>query len=339
MKNKTQYFLLVFFIGISFCVQAQLNLDVTGDGKISDENGDFFLFKVSGNNTGLEIRDSDGSGVYNQPYIDFSNDASVDYDVRFIFDADEIFTVDSRGHDFRFNTTSGEKVRFTNNGRVGIGTNTPLVGLHLSGNKKFRIDGTTTHTQFSSYNSGDGSGHVILQIDPTPSSNDKNSVVRLFRSVNAENVALIIMKGNNTTQINHVLHGRNNSYLSMTGNLGIGTTNTLGYKLAVKGNIGAEGIEVRTNYWADFVFENDYDLRSLEDVEKFIKENGHLPEIPSATEATSTPHNLGNMDVKLLQKIEELTLYTIEQEKVLQQQQQLIGELKIRLDKLENQNK
>ena len=86
------------------------------------------------------------------------------------------------------------------------------------------------------------------------------------------------------------------------------------------------------------------ELRSLDEVEKFINANGHLPEIPSAAEATTTPHNLGNMDVKLLQKVEELTLYTIEQEKTINNQEQLIEQqaqllqaMEQRLQQLEEQ--
>ncbi len=60
---------------------------------------------------------------------------------------------------------------------------------------------------------------------------------------------------------------------------------------------------------SDFVFENDYELRTLEEVEQHINEKGRLPEIPSETEVTENGINLGEMNAKLLQKIEELTLY------------------------------
>lgn len=98
------------------------------------------------------------------------------------------------------------------------------------------------------------------------------------------------------------------------GNVGIGTTNPGTFKLAVNGNIRAKEIKVETG-WSDFVFEDDYDLRTLEEVEGFIKTNKHLPEIPSAKEVKENGVELGEMDSKLLQKIEELTLYIIDQEK------------------------
>lgn len=98
------------------------------------------------------------------------------------------------------------------------------------------------------------------------------------------------------------------------GNMGIGTTNTLGFKLAVNGHLRAKEITVDTG-WADFVFQNDYSLPTLSDVEAHIKEKGHLQDIPSAKEVEENGIKLGAMNAKLLQKIEELMLYTIQQQK------------------------
>ncbi|MEO0528282.1 MAG: hypothetical protein AAFZ89_13710 [Bacteroidota bacterium] len=96
--------------------------------------------------------------------------------------------------------------------------------------------------------------------------------------------------------------------------LAIGATDTQGFKLAVNGKVRAKEVVVETG-WSDFVFENDYGLRSLDEVEKYIGENGHLPEIPSAKEVAENGVKLGEMDSKLLMKIEELTLYMIAQQK------------------------
>ena len=78
--------------------------------------------------------------------------------------------------------------------------------------------------------------------------------------------------------------------LSKNGQLGIGTTSTGSHKLAVEGSIGAREIKVEASGWPDFVFEKDYELRTLEEVEEHIKENGHLPEIPSEAEVTEKRH-------------------------------------------------
>jgi len=90
--------------------------------------------------------------------------------------------------------------------------------------------------------------------------------------------------------------------------------------------------------WADFVFEDDYKLPTLLAVEQHIIEKGHLQDIPSAKEVHKNGISLGQMDAKLLQKIEELTLYTIQQEKEIQSLKRIQQEnklLKARLDKIE----
>ncbi len=96
----------------------------------------------------------------------------------------------------------------------------------------------------------------------------------------------------------------------------IGTTEN-DAMLTVGGKIEAEEIEVK-DVGADFVFDEDYNLRSLGEVESFIKENGHLPEVAPASE-TKEGVNLGEFNQLLLQKVEELTLYIIEQEKRIQE--------------------
>ena len=80
--------------------------------------------------------------------------------------------------------------------------------------------------------------------------------------------------------------------------------------------------------WADYVFSNDYKLRPLKEVEEFINTNKHLPNIPSAAEVSKNGINLAEMNTKLLEKVEELTLYLLQQQKQLDEQKQQIEELK-----------
>ncbi len=96
-----------------------------------------------------------------------------------------------------------------------------------------------------------------------------------------------------------------------TGNIGMGTQDPGTYRLAVNGNVRAKEVRVETG-WSDFVFEKDYDLPTLEEVEGHIKAKGHLKDIPSAEEVAENGILLGEMDSKLLLKIEELTLYIID---------------------------
>lgn len=104
-------------------------------------------------------------------------------------------------------------------------------------------------------------------------------------------------------------------------NIGIGTSSFVDgadtYRLSVDGAIRASRVKVYTT-WADYVFEKDYKLPTLEEVEKHIAEKGHLQDIPSAKEVEQKGIELGEMNKLLLQKVEELTLYIIEMNKELQ---------------------
>jgi hypothetical protein len=102
--------------------------------------------------------------------------------------------------------------------------------------------------------------------------------------------------------------------LSQLGHLGIGTIPDATYRLSVNGSIRSKEVVVETG-WADYVFAKDYKLLPLADVEKFIKVNNHLPDIPSAKEIQNNGLKVAEVQTKMMQKIEELTLYVIEQSK------------------------
>lgn len=97
--------------------------------------------------------------------------------------------------------------------------------------------------------------------------------------------------------------------------------------LGVKGTLTAKEIIVTNTGWADFVFDKDYQLPSLKEVEEHICEKGYLPGIPPASEVKENGVNLNEINVKLLQKIEELTLYTIQQQKMIESMQAKIAKL------------
>ncbi|HXA01603.1 MAG TPA: hypothetical protein VNW99_06425 [Cytophagaceae bacterium] len=106
----------------------------------------------------------------------------------------------------------------------------------------------------------------------------------------------------------------------------------VGYSLYAVGGILTEKVKVALHSdavnWSDFVFDKSYKLRSLNEVEKFITKNKHLPEIPSAKEVYANGIDVAEMDAKLLMKIEELTLYMIEMQKeikALKKQNQELG--------------
>jgi len=110
-----------------------------------------------------------------------------------------------------------------------------------------------------------------------------------------------------------------------TGNVGIGTADPK-VRLAVNGEMLAKKVRITPNNWADFVFDSSYHLPSLQQLEHFITRHKHLPEMPSAKEVSDNDLELGQNQAKLLQKIEEMTLYLIAQEKALEEREERISE-------------
>ncbi len=126
------------------------------------------------------------------------------------------------------------------------------------------------------------------------------------------------------------------SNLFVNGKIGLGTTSTGSHKLAVEGSIGAREIVVESGGWSDFVFDNTYELKNLSEVESFINKNKHLPDVPSEQEVKEKGVNLGQMDAILLQKIEELTLYLIGQNKT---QKELMNTIQSQQTEIKNLKK
>jgi hypothetical protein len=129
------------------------------------------------------------------------------------------------------------------------------------------------------------------------------------------NATTINLAGQPLTNSQWVNNGSNINFSA--GMVSIGTTRTpLGFKLAVGGKIVAEELVVRvqTN-WPDYVFANDYKLPPLSEVKNYILANKHLPDFPSAQQVSDHGVTVGELNTTLVKKIEELTLYLIEQEK------------------------
>ncbi|UTN05111.1 hypothetical protein L0669_04210 [Flavobacterium bizetiae] len=151
------------------------------------------------------------------------------------------------------------------------------------------------------------------------------------------------------TESDHPLHliTNYNSKMSIltNGNVGIGISDPKN-KLDVNGTIHSKEVKVDMDGWSDFVFKKEYNLPTLNEVEKHIAEKGHLENIPSEAEVLKNGINLGEMNVKLLQKIEELTLYMIEMKKENEEltlytieQEKKNNKQSLRIDALEKENK
>jgi len=168
----------------------------------------------------------------------------------------------------------------------------------------------------------------------------ENSVFRLGKDVNYKPEYTFLVSGGSS-----LFEGN----AEVTGNVGIGTSDPGAYKLAVNGKIHTKEVKVDLVGWSDFVFEKEYSLPTLKEVAQHIQEKGHLKDIPSAKDVEENGIFLGEMDAKLLQKIEELTLYTLEQEEKIEQLEKQNAKfsdlsekmlaLQTRLEKIENTTK
>jgi len=187
-----------------------------------------------------------------------------------------------------------------------------------------------------------GNVATFLTTNTVDDSNEHNWSIRLGREYDYPNRTLdfgMVSDAHGTNPAFYVApKGIEVFRITESGKVGIGTADFSGdHKLRVEGSIGAREIKVEASGWSDFVFEKDYKLRTLEEVEKHIVEKGHLPEIPNETEVTKNGINLGEMNAKLLQKIEELTLYMIDINNQVKELKSENKELKEKVSSLENE--
>lgn len=189
-----------------------------------------------------------------------------------------------------FTANSGEKMTLSVAGNLGVGTTVPVYRLDVNGRMRLRHNGVTSGVWFN--NSSNVEASFIGQYT--------DNLFGIYG--NAWNLA--VNRNDGTVYL-----GSNNLDNE---NLNAGT----GYKLRVFGKIIGEEIRVQLKAaWPDYVFEKNYQKLSLNELEQFVNENKHLPNIPSAKEIEKDGHHLGEIQVKLIEKIEELTLYIIEQQK------------------------
>lgn len=193
------------------------------------------------------------------------------------------------------------------------------------------------------FNSATGSGFRAIR-GRSNTTGTQNTGLEIYSSYNGDDGASLFMFSNaaatnkgateiwssNTTTTGHafaVVHHPNASTwtglftVHNDGKVSIGNVNkntSSPYKLYVETGILTEKLKVAiatSTDWSDFVFANDYNLKPLSEVESFINKNKHLPDVPSASDMVTNGLDVAKMDAKLLQKIEELTLYVIEQQK------------------------
>ncbi|MEE1899613.1 hypothetical protein V1389_14790 [Flavobacterium rakeshii] len=254
---------------------------------------------------------------------------------------------------------------FPSSGNVGLGTSSPIVDLEVLDSGLLIPIGITNYnyayfgSRSTSRNTTSATGLLIKKkstLSPLPNPSTTSMILQtvsgnLDTSTNTYTLSSYLeFNARQTANMSRaaVTFGYQDNELmrvSRDGKVRISSTDIAtpaGYRLFVEDGILTEKVKVAvegTANWADYVFADGYNLMPLNEVEAFTKENKHLPNVPSAEEMVTEGLDVAQMDAKLLEKIEELTLYLIEQNKKLEIQNTQITELKAEIKELKKQNK
>ncbi|BDD12881.1 hypothetical protein FUAX_53130 (plasmid) [Fulvitalea axinellae] len=239
-----------------------------------------------------------------------------------------VMTFDSRRTDskavqvrplFAWNSYGQRRMTMDAEGNLGIGESDPLEALHITRNSSTRMGIRIFN---SLYGNNQGTMFLMKTGGSYVVTDQRNA--GLVESYND----LILSAAQGTGSINPSIRfqtgrigytGNTRMVIDSQGNVGIGTTEP-DSELTVAGKIHAREVKIDTQAGADFVFERDYELMDLSNLEAYVRKHKHLPEIAPAKEMEENGVNTGEFQIQLLQKIEELTLYAIEQEKVIKAQ-------------------
>lgn len=187
-----------------------------------------------------------------------------------------------------------ERVILQNGGNVGIGETFPAEKLHVNGNTM--IDGDAT----------------LNTVNPTIQLQNSD-VNKGFVQLSGDNIRIGTNSGNTDGKFVIRTNGGDRVFVDGSGNVNIGSqTDAPGYKLRVDGKMICEEVKVKlSSAWPDYVFEDEHQLMPVDELSKFIQLNKHLPNIPSAREVATNGIQVGDMQKRMMEKIEELTLYII----------------------------
>jgi hypothetical protein len=179
-------------------------------------------------------------------------------------------------------------LKLANNGNVGIGSAEPVGKLEVVGQDALRLVGYQPFLTLLDANAGYTRGRI--------QSANGNILFYPESFIVGGSPAVTIFSG--------------------SGNVGIGTPKETGYKLSVVGKIICEELKVQlAGNWPDYVFDKKYELMPLDELAKNIEQEKHLPGLPSAADVQQDGISVGEMQSKLLEKVEQLTLYVIQLQK------------------------
>ena len=299
-------------------------LDVAGD--IKTINGASGYYGIGSVHPGIDDADAD------RPNLGTSNKVErINYHTGLSFSAHSYYggiRFYNQGYSSTENNPyllSGAPVMTITDGNVGIGATSPSTKLHIDAPMS-DLDETVLKVSHRSATQKSGA-RIELGSGYSLSATSRIIGYSNPHITNASQLEFQTMDPDGQTW--HSL------YMDENGNIGIATTIPQS-KLAVNGTITTREVKVTDSGWSDFVFEKDYNLQNLNQVETYIKENKHLPDIPSAKQVEEEGLSMADMMKKQMQKIEELTLYVIEQNKQLSALKKENEEMKQQLEKLVN---
>ncbi len=191
------------------------------------------------------------------------------------------------GYPFKMYTNNAERMRITEQGNVGVGTQTPLVKWHVAGDAMFSGSGSTV--TFAPFIRGTNNVSTETTPDFTWWNNDRTGIFHPDADV-----------------IGFTVQGTERARFNEAGDFYIKQD------LYVKNTIRAKEYFAEVPTWYDFVFEPGYDLMSIAELEVFVNTNKHLPDVPTTKQVSENGVDLADMTSVLLKKVEELTLYIIE---------------------------